>query len=197
MLPRRLCQSVILKCGCCSTMSVCPLAPSFLTYHQNKVPTINQKAASLPVAAGGIDKLPALESLHAEMRETAGPLASPTLQQLSLEGLCGFTLHSYPSLGSLPRLRRLHIKLLPNLAVSPSPPVSPRRLRLNVGPTGWLYADKLGSLDGGFYHKGVGAALFCVCLGRRRGAVMTLLPANPTKVWKHSESLSAHCKQQH
>ncbi len=65
------------------------------------------------------------------MRESGGPLASPTLQQLSLEGLCGFTLHSYPSLGSLPRLRRLHIKLVPNLAVSfkqpaaPPPPCSP------------------------------------------------------------------------
>ncbi len=63
-----------------------------------------------------MERLPVLESLHAEMRESGGPLASPTLQQLSLEGLCGFTLHSYPSLGSLPRLRRLHIKLVPNLA---------------------------------------------------------------------------------
>ena len=87
-------------------------------------PAVQQQTISTltPIEAytyvGGIEKLPALESLHAEMRGTAGPLASPSLQQLSLEGLCGFTMHAYPSLGSLPRLRRLHIKLIPSLAVS-------------------------------------------------------------------------------
>lgn len=65
-----------------------------------------------------MENLPALESLQVEIHETAGPLASPSLQQLSVEGVCAFTMHSYPSLGSLPRLRSLHIKLLPSLAVS-------------------------------------------------------------------------------
>lgn len=69
----------------------------------------------------GIQNLPALKSLHVEAEYFGAALSSPTVTRLCLEGTCGFSMKSCPSLAEFPALKRLELKLMPDLEVNLCP----------------------------------------------------------------------------